>query len=116
MHAGCKRSTGAITKDGIGPSSASGRKRTASHQYYGCNMLAGHPFGATSKSGVKLILTIQPGRNTSQHEEPPAVVAKVTSLIQLCPKVPQISNRYRVFHETFERLELCELETLTHSS
>jgi len=25
-------------------------------------------------------------------------------------------NRYRVFHKAFERLELCELETLMHVS
>jgi hypothetical protein len=28
----------------------------------------------------------------------------------------ELLNRYRVFHEAFERLELCELETLTLSS
>jgi hypothetical protein len=28
----------------------------------------------------------------------------------------ELLNRYRVFHEPFERLELCELETLLHSS
>ena len=59
---------------------------------------------------------IRHGRNTSFNGEPFVAVGKSTSLIQRCPKPRNPLLVTASPHEAFGRLELCELETLTHSS
>ena len=56
------------------------------------------------------------GRNTSCSEEPFVAVVRFTSLIRRCPKPRESPTVSAFLPEAFERLELCELETLPHSS
>jgi hypothetical protein len=62
------------------------------------------------------MLTIRCGGNTSSDEEPFAAVARFTSLTLLCQIPRTLPIVTASLDETFGRLELCELETLTHSS
>jgi hypothetical protein len=88
----------------------------ASHLLYGSNTPAGHRFGNTSRLGVKRILTIRFGRITLKEEEPFGAVVRFTSPTLQCPDLRSSRIVTASLHVAFERLELCELETLTHSS